>query len=463
MLAPPLQALRNTINSQFAYVYPEPDILAAGVAQGQIAEKTAREWASYHGSGDDAFTGLIDIANTGPPLASALTLLRRGVWLPAQYETALNRQAIEHEWYAGLLTLQDEWLSPQNLAVMAQRGIVSSEGLLPIGPPTTTGKVPPMPMIDVDPIKEAAGSGYNKDRLAGLTRIIGLPASPDLAARMVYRGIIDEVDFYRAIAEGNTRNEWAPFLFDGFRQIPTAHEGIESRLRGWIDDAAMYAQTARHGMSQADTDLIFKVLGRPLSFHQVFIGLRRGGIYDGPTTDIDPAFLKSLQESNIRPEWYNLAWAQRYTYPAAFILRQLTESGDLTETEAHDILLYEGWEPTLAAKVSAKWAATTTTTGTSPASKAKTSALTALHKSYVNDLETDTSAAAILTALGIADAEQTATLDTWKIERSVIRKALTATQIKKSIGQPGHDQAWATDRLLELGYSAADAATFLAE
>src|SRR5438105_3309226 len=135
----------------------------------------------------------------------------------------------------------------------------------------------------LDPFAEAKAMAVDEERLKVLARIVGLPASPDLAARMVFRDIIERIDFDRAIAEGNTRNEWAPFLFEGFRQIPTAHDGIEGRLRGWIDDAAMYAQTARHGMSKADTDLLFKITGRPLSFHQVFIGERRGGVYDGAT------------------------------------------------------------------------------------------------------------------------------------------------------------------------------------
>ena len=78
-----------------------------------------------------------------------------------------------------------------------------------------------------------------------------------------------------------------------------------------------------------------------------------GGTYDGALTGIDPAFLKGLRESDIRPEWYSLAWAQRFTYPAAFVLRALAQAGDLTQAEVEEILLFEGWEPTLARKVQA--------------------------------------------------------------------------------------------------------------
>jgi hypothetical protein len=110
------------------------------------------------------------------------------------------------------------------------------------------------------------------------------------------------------------------------------------------------------GHTPEQMDLLFQNHGRPLSWHQIFIGLRRGGTYQGDIGGIDPAFLKGLRESDIRPEWYNLAWAQRFTYPAAFVLRALVQGGDLTAAEGEQILLFEGWEPTLAKKVTAKWA-----------------------------------------------------------------------------------------------------------
>jgi hypothetical protein len=45
-----------------------------------------------------------------------------------------------------------------------------------------------MPMIGVDPVAEAARSGLDQERLAGIARIIGLPASPDLAAGWYFAG-----------------------------------------------------------------------------------------------------------------------------------------------------------------------------------------------------------------------------------------------------------------------------------
>jgi hypothetical protein len=215
-----------------------------------------------------------------------------------------------------------------------------------------------MPMIAVDPIAEAAGGGINGERLAGLARIIGLPASPDLAARMVFRNIIDRVDFDRAISEGNTRNEWAPFLFDGFRQILTAAEYAELDLRGWIDHAARDAGAAKHGMSAEDADLLWKLHGRPLNIHQITTGLARGGKYNPVPGELTDPYQAAVRLGSLRPEYYDLDIANKYTLPSAFVMRQLTQSGVWNEAKAAERLKWAGWYPADADEAAKAWATT---------------------------------------------------------------------------------------------------------
>ena len=95
VLGPPVQALKNATWSKYPNVPPPFALLAEGVAQGQVDEGAARTWAAEQGIGDSQFTSLIDIANTGPPLGSALEAFRRGFLTRGQYTTALNRQGIE--------------------------------------------------------------------------------------------------------------------------------------------------------------------------------------------------------------------------------------------------------------------------------------------------------------------------------------------------------------------------------
>lgn len=463
VLAPVVREIENEANAKY-----ESHPLSAGDAAGIVAEDVEQypfgvQEASYNGVNETRFKALLGEVLNAPGIGELYEAYRRDLIDDDTFLHGLRKAKLETLWDEPLIALKAQRLGPDVIARAIQRGLVADPGLLPVGPPTEVGKVQAFPVFAVDALTEAAAFGIDKDRLGVEVGLVGNPASPDLAARMTFREIIDRVDFDRAIAEGNTRNEWADSLFEGFRQILTAHDYTELELRGFSDRTQRLADTGKHGMSVEDSDKLYDVLGRAPSVHTVVIGLARGGKYPGSYANVPEPYKSAIQRSNIREEWSEIVYAARYTYPSGFQIRSEAQAGDMTLEETTAILLEVGWSPKWADFFAAKWTSKGIGTASTPASKAKTSALTALHKSYVNDLETDTSAAAILTALGIADAEQTATLDTWKIERSVIRKALTATQIKKSIGQPGHDQAWATDRLLELGYSAADAATFLAE
>ena len=42
-----------------------------------------------------------------------------------------------------------------------------------------------------------------------------------------------------------------------------------------------------------------------------------------------------------------LAWAQRHSYPSAFVLRALTQAHDLTQDESRSVLLDIGWPEAL--------------------------------------------------------------------------------------------------------------------
>lgn len=442
---------------------PDAQVLAEGVAQGQVDSGDAFKWASEHGYGGKQFQALIDIANTGPALGLAYQAWRRGKLTPAQFKTALRRTGLEVEWDAVLEALKDERLDMGAVATAVHRGIMAGQGLIIREPPQTPGKIPHVEQSQLDAATEAEAHGFDAERLRILVGNTGLPPGLMEMLRLLNLGEATEDDVRRAIAQSNLRNEYMDVALALRRQLLTPHEYVENHLRGWSDAGKMHSGAALHGMEAADVDILFQNAGRPIAVHQITTGEARGGTYGGDYAGVPEPYNKALRESNVRPEWGNLAYANRYTYPGAFVIRALAQGGDLTEAETHQILLDIGWEPGLAAKVSKRWHAGTTAKADPHVAKADTHLWTALHKSYVSEESDEAAITPGLHALGVADIATV--LSRWNAERALIHAQLTPAQIKKA--HKNLPDKWprqrALDALLARGYTEDEAATLLDE
>jgi hypothetical protein len=362
VLYPAVREIEQEANKLYPSAALDPGDAAEIVAEDVELRGWGAEQAERHGLNGERFDALTNAIRNAPGLPDLLALWRRGEIDAAGFVHGLRKARLETRWDGPLEALKDVLLTPAELANARQQGYIDS----------------------ARQYSEASKQGVDNERAEIQFKSVGLPPGHAEAQFLLNRGLIDQATFDEIIREGHTKTKYTDVLRAAARYVLHPNDYIQGRLRGWIDDAAMYAGTSLHGVDQSDTDLLFKIHGRPLSWHQVWIGLRRGGKYNGPTTGIDPAFLSGLRQSDIRPEWYDLAWSQRFTYPTAFVLRSLTESGDITEAEAHQILLFQGWEPTLAAKVSSKWATSTGAAKQDPwIGKAETHLWTATHKAYV--------------------------------------------------------------------------------
>lgn len=419
--------------------------------------------AAQTGISSDRLVALYDLALTAPGPGELLTLLRRGAINPGNFTHGLRKAKLEPMWDDALASLKDLRLDPAVIATAIQRGVLPNPDVLPNQPSTAGSNVPPMPQVALDVAVEAAAAGIDLDRLKALTRIVGLPASSDLAARMHFRSIITEGAFNQAILEGNTRGEWAPFLLEGFREILTAGQYAELQLRGFLTETERRANTAKHGMSDADSDLLYDVLGRSIPVHKIVTGLARGGVYGGTGEGIPEEFLSSLQRGNLRPEYYDLEYHNRYTYPSAFVVRQLLKDGTITEADGEQIFLDEGWTPDLAKKVAAAYAVATKQAADPHVTKAENQLWTVTHKAYVDEEADDTIATAALGAVGVATDSIPKVLALWQHEREIVRLALTPSQIKKAFAAAKMTRDQAVTRLEQLGMTAADAGTLLDE
>lgn len=397
--------------------------LAELVAQGLIDESALTDHVERNGYKTDKLKALIQLALEAPPYAEVLDLWRRNATRPAdeqidesQVDHALAKAKIEPQYWPALKELISARLDPAVIAAAIQRGIMRDPGFLPVGPPTTEGKVKAFPVSPLDPLAEAASTGVNFERLFVETALVGNPPGPQELAHALFRQIIEDDDFARGIAEGRTRNEWGFVFEEVAREILTTTQYAESHLRGYTPDIeTMFSNMAKHGMSREDAELLFLNQGRPLSEHQIVTGLARGGQYNGPTDAIPQVFLDAVRQSNIKPPYYNLAYANRYSYPSGFQIRAEAQAGELSKADTEQILLEVGWSPKWAEFFATRW--TATTAKTDPLVKSQqTRFVTALHKAYVGGATNDTDALNWLADAGIPTDTATAMLDYWRLE-----------------------------------------------
>lgn len=421
---------------------------------GDVAEVVAEDvrlhdWgvteASQTGFNEKRFDALLGATLNAPGIDELYRAWRRGKISPDDFIHGLRKARLETRWDAALQDLKDERLSPQEIALGIVRSVIADpDNLMVTQLDTSDSNVPQYTPLALNALQEAAASGFDRERLRGLVGEIGLPMSAQQAASALFRKIITPGAYNQAILEGDTRPEWAPFILEQARQIPSVVNFVENHLRGYSAETDMNEGAARHGMSAEDTAIIFQNAGRPLAIHQITTGLARGGQFQPQPSELTDPFEAAVHESDIKPAYYDLAIANRYTYPSAFVIRQLAQAHELTEQETEDTLLRLGWEPSFAKKVAMAWSG-----GTGTASKEATASdlLTLLDGDKATEPETLTA----LEALGYSPAEAKRKVDLIGARRVVSAKGTAITDIHKKYAALGIDADVAVNAITQLG------------
>jgi hypothetical protein len=475
---PALEVPRQSAWNDAPNRLPDVGLLAALVAGGKITQASGRSMAARLGFGSGPFDSLTWLAQNRLDFPIMLRMWRLAAVNPAfdeaglsaLFDETLGHEQLDWKYQPYLRALKEaELVGLGDIAYGVVRGMLPAPSWVPVAPPTTTTHVKRFPQVDIDPVKLAAALGYDENMLKLMVGRSGLSMAPGMAAQANFRGILADDDFLLAVAEGDLRTEWADALKAVSRQILTAGEYAELELRGYYDRATRLTHTAKHGMSDADSDLLYDVQGRGLSLHSAFISERRGGVFNGPTDQIPDWAMFQLQRGNLRPEVYNLAWAGRETYPSAFVIRALLTGGAITAADGEQLFLNIGWPASLAKQVADFYGKATTASADPHVTKAQTSLFTTAHRSYVAGESDQAAVQPAFSALGIPATAQTEVLALWDAERVLTRKQLSAAQVKKAYSEgvlnPATGANWTKDEalaaLISRGYNPNDAATFL--
>lgn len=439
-ITPGVQEIINEANAAHAVKPPSYFMLAEGVAKHRVDPTWARDRAAEQGIGNDAFGRLVQIANVGPGVAVAFELWRRDLIDDGGFARAIGEEAIPDEWLAPLRGLRERLLSPAELANARQQefigdGRMHSEGGL---------------------------QGYSNERMDLMFKMAGLPPGPMDGLTMLRRGLITESEYRALVAEGHTKTKYTDALLGLEPHILSQTDAANLWLRGWITEPEAKAIGQQNGYDGAAMDLLYKNRGRPATVRQAHIGFARGGRLPGAGNDEKETIRRSVQESNIRTEWFDLLYAQRYTYPSAFVLRALATDGTFSQAETEQILIESGWKPEWAAAASEKWTGSGAGPSTKWADRAKSQLFSAAHSDYMDGNADEVATRAMLARIGAVGAEQDAIVGIWEMERNRTRRDLTQAQILKLYKKSIWTQDQALAGLDDLGMDIADATALLA-
>jgi hypothetical protein len=408
---------------------PDVGLIAALVAGGKVSMASGEDMAARLGFDKGPFHSLTWLAQDRLNFPLMLRLWRRfgafdagdDATLSALLDETLAHEQLDWDYQPWLRRLKHaELVGLGDIATGVVRSALPAPSYVPVPAPTSGLSVPRFPQVDIDPEKLAAALGFDKQMLQLMVARSGLSLAPGLAATALFRGEINDKDFLLAIAEGDLRTEWAETLKNASRQIPTADQFVEAWLRGWLTQKEAEDGAALHGMKPAYTDLIHKVKGRPVTFHEITTGLARGGSYPSTYDDIPEPYRKSIQEADIRPEWASLHYANRYLYPSAFVLRSLAQQGDLGGQQAvEQVLLEIGWKPSFATQVSTAWTTQGGAAVDPHVKKAQSSLFTEAHKAYVKVGLSQAQVEPALVALAVPPADQTEIFHLWDVEKQL--------------------------------------------
>lgn len=431
-VASPLRPVVQLVENETWALHPDKPVnvteAAAIVAEDVEKDAWGVQQASFTGFDESTFRAILGEVLNAPGLDELYAMWRRGLISDADFTHGLRKAKLETRWDTGLAGLHDELLTSAELAMLQQQGFV-----------------------DAGRANEEGGlQGVTPERQQLRFEASGLPPGVAEGLEMLRRGIIDDATFAQIVREGHTKTKYTSQLLELRNRVLSAATYATLALKGWITQAEMHAGGELTGYTPDQMDLLYKEHGRPATTHQVFIGNIRGGHIGDSPGGIDPDFLQAVRQSDIRPEYAPVIWAARYTYPTAFVLRSLTQSGDISEADAHQVLLFEGWEPTFAAKVAAAWSK-----GSSSAAKEATAA--DLLTLWDGEKATAPETLAALEALGYAADEAQRKMDVVEARRVAGAKSSAIGDLHTSYKKGSLSTAATVAALGALGVSAAAA------
>lgn len=471
-LGPALNPITQAVANEVWEAHPDkplsPEDAAEAVVRGLLTADAGNTEAHQTGIDDRRFAVLHGLAGEPPGPQQLLELLNRGVLTDAEVTTGLRQSRMRPEWYGAFKALRNVLVPVSDLVRFAVREVFDPGQRAALDLDAEF----PSAMLD-----ESRALGLSDESARNYWAAHWQLPSAEQGFEMFHRGELSGAQLDGLLKALDYAPTWRSKLRTLSQRIPPITDMIRFAVREVYDPAqraalgldanypaAFTAEAALHGMSEERARQYWAAHWRLPSAEQAFKMLHRGVIDE-------PQLLGLLRALDYPALWRSRLNDIAYLVPGRIDLRRMFAAGIIDRAELVRGYGRLGYAPPDAQRMADLAAAVSPGRTGTPVTRAQNQLWTTTHRSYIEAEADDATARQRLALVGLTAAEQTAVLDLWRSERSLIRRQLTPAQIRKAWSRllinPATGVAWtrqdAVDALVELGYSVADSNTFLDE
>jgi len=455
---------------------PSPETMAGLGARGLFPLSEVTDLSGGAGYSGDIVQALLGAASSWPDVTTTLELLRRQIIGRSDATTYLKRNGVPDATIPQLLRLETVVPAPADLADMAVRGIKTEAEAATI----------------------AAESGVTASDFNDMTLITGQPPGLEQLLEAFRRGFIDQATLERGIRESRYRNEWIPMLEQlRFSPISVA-DAVNAVVQNHLTAAQGESIAQLNGLEPGQFSILQETAGEPLSRTEMEELFNRGLV-------TQEAVNQALRESRVKDKYIDLAFQLHRKIIPIFTLERAVSAGAVDHATAVSIAMESGYNARDAEIIVGGSASVKTDPykkevvtaietayidNTIPeadalqlieslgfatteaqfileaanfkrASRIVSQVVTSVRGKYVGRHVSRVQAGNDLDAIGIPSQQRDQLLELWDIELGASARRLTEAQVVKAVKLTLITEADGTTRLVDMGYSAADAALLI--
>lgn len=341
---------------------------------------------------------------------------------------------------------------------------------------------------------EARRVGVSDKRLDLLYQISSNPPSPRELLAQWRRKQIDRKAFRLGLRQGTLDPEWLDF-YERFETEPLSAETyIRGAVEGDIGKAEAFQRALEEGLSNEDSDLLYRIMGNPPGIVQVLKLWQRGRITEQQVDDV-------IRDSHYKNRYIDMIKMYAEYYPPPRTVTAMLRNGSISRDYADELFQGNGMTAKLAqamvaeatrAKTQAhKELSVTQVTGllvdniltedealkelselgyagddaallirmaaAQTARKMRTEAIAGIRRVYVAGRIDATVAHTDLTQFGVGPDQQTALIRLWDLQRLAPSETLTVAQLGQAVKKQIITKDEYVKRIVAHGYTPQDA------